>query len=93
MAAVRPPRAGIPISVKLIVVTSIVVTAAVGTATLFANRAITAITDEQIAARRASGEAAITRESELVVQAVTTAVALPLGGNNYTDIKPVLRTA
>ncbi|HET9621946.1 MAG TPA: SpoIIE family protein phosphatase [Kofleriaceae bacterium] len=93
MAAVRPPRAGIPISVKLIVTTSIVVAAAVGTATWFANRAITEVTDDQIAARRASGEAAITRESELVVQAVTTAVALPLGGNNYTDIKPVLDAA
>ena len=93
MAAVRPVRAGIPISVKLIVATSIVVAAAVGTATLFAHRAINQITDDQIAARRTSGEAAITRESELVAQAVTTAVALPLGGNNYTDIKPVLDAA
>lgn len=93
MAAVRPPRAGIPISVKLIVATSIVVAAAVGTATLFAHRAINEVTDDQISARRASGEAAITRESELVAQAVTTAVALPLGGNNYTDIKPVLDAA
>lgn len=93
VAAVRPLRAGIPISVKLIVATSIVVAAAVGTATLFAHRALNEITDDQIAARRASGEAAITRESELVAQAVTTAVALPLGGNNYTDIKPVLDAA
>ena len=93
MAAVRPVRAGIPISVKLIVATSIVVAVAVGTATLFAQRAITEITEDQITARRVAGETSITRESSLVVQAVATAVALPLGGSAYTDVKPVLDTA
>jgi serine phosphatase RsbU (regulator of sigma subunit) len=90
---VRSTRAGIPISVKLIVATSIVVAAAVGTSTAFDQHAITAITDSQIAERRHGGQAAITRASELVVQAVATAVALPLGGNNYTDLKPVLDAA
>jgi serine phosphatase RsbU (regulator of sigma subunit) len=93
VAAVRPSRAGIPISVKLIVATSLVVAAAVATATFFWHRAISENTEVQIAARRNSGEAAITRESELVAQAVASAVALPLGGNNYNEINPLLEAA
>lgn len=78
---------------KLIVATSIVVAAAVGTAALFAQHAITDLTDVQIAARRDAGGRAIERESELVVQAVATAVALPLAGNSFSDVKPVLEAA
>jgi phosphoserine phosphatase RsbU/P len=91
--ALRPARAGLPISVRLIVATSLVVAAAVGTATLFAHRASTEITETQIAARRVAGESSITRQSELVVQAVATAVALPLGNSAYNDIRPVLDAA
>ena len=43
--------------------------------------------------RRTAGEHSITRESELVVQAVATAVALPLAGSTYPDIKPLLEAA
>jgi sigma-B regulation protein RsbU (phosphoserine phosphatase) len=90
---VRPARAGIPISVKLIFATSIVVVAAVGTATLFAQRAITDITESQIAARRQAGEDSIRRESELVVQAVAAAVAWPLANSVYSEVVPVLDAA
>jgi len=90
---VRPARAGVPISVKLIVATSIVVAAAVSTAALFARHAITDITDLQIAARRDAGTKSITRASELVVKAVATAVALPLANNAYSDVAPVLEAA
>lgn len=78
---------------KLIFATSIVVAAAVGTATLFAQHAITGITESQIATRRQAGEDSITRESELVVQAVATAVALPMASSAYSDVKPVLDAA
>jgi sigma-B regulation protein RsbU (phosphoserine phosphatase) len=91
--ALRSARAGLPISVRLIVATSLVVAAAVGTATLFAHRASTEITETQIAARRLAGESSITRASELVVQAVATAVALPLANSAYNDIQPVLDAA
>lgn len=90
---VRPARAGIPISVKLIVATSIVVAAAVGTATVFAQRAITDITESQIAARQDAGGRSIARASELVVQAVATAVSLPLANSAYSDVQPVLDAA
>lgn len=86
-------RAGIPISAKLILTTSVVVAVAVAVATWFSQRTIDDLTTLQITNRRASGEKAITRESELVVQAVATAVALPLAQSTYPDIKPVLDAA
>jgi len=86
-------RAGIPISAKLILTTSVVVAVAVGAATWFSQRAINDLTAIQISNRRASGEKSITRESELVVKAVATAVALPLAQSTYPDIQPVLEAA
>jgi serine phosphatase RsbU (regulator of sigma subunit) len=93
VAPVRPERRGVSISVKLMIATSVVVAVALGTATVFARRALTEVTESQIAARRTAGERAITRESELVVQAVATAVALPLANSAYSDLKPVLEAA
>jgi len=86
-------RTGISISAKLILTTSVVVAVAVGAATWFSQRTIDELTQMQIANRRASGEKSITRESELVVQAVATAVALPLAQTTYPDIKPALDAA
>jgi serine phosphatase RsbU (regulator of sigma subunit) len=86
-------RAGISISAKLILTTSVVVAVAVGVATWFSQRTIDELTTLQITTRRATGEKSITRESELVVQAVATAVALPLAQSTYPDIKPVLDAA
>lgn len=93
MAASRQVRAGIPISVKLILATSFVVAAAVGLATWFGQRSIRDLTELQINARRHAGEQAIVRESELVVQAVASAVAVPLAGSAYADVKPALDAA
>jgi serine phosphatase RsbU (regulator of sigma subunit) len=86
-------RTGISISAKLILTTSVVVAVAVGVATWFSQRTIDELTQLQIASRRTAGEKSITRESELVVQAVATAVALPLAQSTYPDIKPVLDAA
>lgn len=93
MAASRPARAGIPISVKLILATSVVVAAAVGTAAWFGQRSISDLTEIQIDARRQAGEHAIIRESELVVRSVATAVGLPVAQSTYPDIKPLLDAA
>ncbi len=78
---------------KLILTTSIVVAVAVAAATWFSQTTIHDLTSLQIQSRRASGEKSITRESELVVQAVATAVALPLANSTYPDITPVLDKA
>ena len=93
MSASPKARAGIPISAKLILTTSIVVAVAVGAATWFSQRSIDELTATQIAVRRASGEKSITRESELAVQAVANAVAHPLANTQYTDIPAVLDAA
>lgn len=87
MGGSRQPRAGIPISVKLILATSFVVAAAVGTATYVGQRSIQELTEKQLEVRRQSGEKAITRESVLVVQSVATSVDLPLANNQYADLQ------
>jgi len=81
------------ISAKLILTTSVVVAVAVVVATWFSQRTIDELTAIQIGNRRVTGEKSITRESELVVQAVAKAVALPLAQSTYPDIKPVLDAA
>ena len=92
MGASRQARAGIPISVKLILATSIVVAAAVGTATWFAQKSINDLTETSISTRRASGARSIVRESELIVKAVATAVAIPLANNQFSDVGPLLES-
>jgi serine phosphatase RsbU (regulator of sigma subunit) len=81
------------LSVRLILTTSVVVAVAVGVATWFGQRTMDDLTARQIKERRTAGEKSITRESELVVQAVATAVAQPLANSMYPDIKPVLDAA
>lgn len=89
MAETRQAR-GIPISVKLILTTSIVIAAAVFTATWFSQTSIQSLTEKQIAARRASGEKSIVRESELLVQSVSNAIVIPLSNNMLGDVPKTL---
>ncbi|MBA3500207.1 MAG: hypothetical protein H0T65_07540, partial [Deltaproteobacteria bacterium] len=93
MAETRQARAGIPISVKLILATSIVIAAAVGTATWFSQTSISDLTEKQVAARRESGEKSIVRESELLVQAVANTVVIPLSANMFGDVPKSLEDA
>lgn len=93
MGASRQGRAGLPISVKLVVVTSIVVAIAVGTATWFGQRSLAELTETQLTVRRQTGEHSIVRESELVVQSVASAVATPLANSAFQDIAPLLDSA
>jgi serine phosphatase RsbU (regulator of sigma subunit) len=86
-------RAGIPISVKLILTTSIVVAVAVAAATWFSQRSIDELATTQISIRRASGEKAITRQADLVVETISNACAHPLATSQVTDIPGVLDTA
>jgi nitrogen fixation/metabolism regulation signal transduction histidine kinase len=81
---------GIPISVKLVLTTSIVIAAAVFTATWFSQTSINDLTEKQIAARRESGERSIVRESELLVQAVANAIVIPLSANMLGDVPKTL---
>ena len=93
MGASRQAKAGVPISVKLVLATSIVVAMAVGVAAWFSQKALTELTERHLATRRQAGAHSIVRESELVVRAVATAVALPLGNSQYADVGPLLEAA
>jgi nitrogen fixation/metabolism regulation signal transduction histidine kinase len=93
VGAPRQPRAGIPISVKLILATSFVVAAAVGTAAWFGQRSIQELTESQMAVRKSTGERSIIRESELVVLAISTSVNLPLANNQYADLQLLIDSA
>jgi len=86
-------RAGLPISVKLVLTTSIVVAVAVAAATWFTQRSISELAQAQEQARRTAGEKAITRQSDLIVQTIANAVAHPLANSQYSDIPPVLDQA
>ncbi|HEU0035347.1 MAG TPA: SpoIIE family protein phosphatase [Kofleriaceae bacterium] len=93
MAASRPARAGIPISVKLILATSFVVAAAVLTATWFSTTSISDLTAMSLKNRREAGQDAITRESELVVKSVAKSVALPLSQSQFPEVQLLLEGA
>ena len=86
-------RAGIPISVKLILTTSVVVALAVGAATWFSQRSIDDLATAQIASRKASGEKAITRQADLVVQTIANGCAHALANSQYSDIPAVIDAA
>lgn len=93
MSAPRQARAGISISAKLVLVSSIVVAAAVGVTTWFGQSMITELTQTQMEARRESGDKAIVRESELIARSVAASAAFPLGNSAYPDIKVALDSA
>jgi serine phosphatase RsbU (regulator of sigma subunit) len=93
VVATRQARAGIPISVKLILATSIVVAAAVGVVTWFSQTAIADVTKMQIEARRQAGELAIQRGSVQIVQSTAKVVALPVSTGMIAELKPALDAA
>jgi serine phosphatase RsbU (regulator of sigma subunit) len=83
-------QAGIPISVKLILATSIVVAAAVGIVTWFARTTMDKIAEDQISKREADGQKAIRRSSEQIVGNAAVALSFPLPNHVEQDIKIVL---
>jgi serine phosphatase RsbU (regulator of sigma subunit) len=93
VAEPRARRAGIPISVKLILATSFVVAAAVGTATWFSTTAISDLTASQLDARRTAGQRAIERESELVAKPVASSAAVPLSVTKIDEVQSILDRA
>lgn len=83
-------RAGIPLSVKLMLTTSILLAAAVAISAWFGQRTIASLARDDAAARRAAGEDAIVRESELLAKNVATASAIPMGQQAYSEIGPLV---
>jgi phosphoserine phosphatase RsbU/P len=79
--------------VKLILTTSLVVSAAVFASAFFSQRAIRELARADAATRRAEGLAAIQREAELLARHVAATVALPLGSQQLSDLPPLLADA
>ncbi len=90
----QPPASrGLSISARLILATTLVVAIAAAASAWFGQRAIDELAQSGTAARRARGERAIGRESELAVRAVASAVALPLGTSSYAELPAILDAA
>lgn len=94
-AATRPQgrKGGIPLSVKLILTTSFVVSGAVFASAIFSQRAIEDLARNDAESRRAEGLAAIESESALLARNVATAVSIPLGQSALADVPPLLEAA
>src|SRR5690606_14318974 len=84
---------GIPLSVKLILTTSLVVSGAVFASAFYSHTAINDLARADAQNRRAEGLAAIERESQLLARNVATAVAVPLGSGALSDVPPLLEGA
>lgn len=83
-------RAGVPLSVKLMLTTSIVVAAAVAISAWYGQRVIGELARDDANARRAAGEAAIIRQSELLARNIAMATAFPMGQQAFSEIGPLI---
>jgi serine phosphatase RsbU (regulator of sigma subunit) len=93
VASTGKARAGIPISAKLILTTSVVVALAVAAATWFSQRSIADLSAEQVRQRRSSGEVAISRQAGLLAESIGNASAHAIANTQYSDIPPELDAA
>ncbi len=83
-------RAGVPLSVKLMLTTSIVVAVAIAISTWSSQQTIARLNDDDARARRTAGEQAIVRESELLARNIANASAIPMAQHAYGEVGPLL---
>ncbi|MCE9580397.1 MAG: SpoIIE family protein phosphatase [Deltaproteobacteria bacterium] len=83
-------RAGIPLSVKLIAATLVVVVVGVTASTYFARRAITELATAHVKDRSDEGRRAIAREADLLAEKVAATEAYALGNNSSAEVQPLL---
>lgn len=83
-------RPGFPLSVKLMLTTSVVVAAAVGASAYFGSNNIRELARTDAAVRRASGNESIKRESELLASNIAAAAAIPLAQQAYGEVAPLV---
>jgi sigma-B regulation protein RsbU (phosphoserine phosphatase) len=83
-------RAIVPISVKLIFTTTLLLVAVAASSAFYSQRTLDRMAEDDAAARRASGEAAIISQSELIARNVGTPAALQLADGNYADVQSLI---
>ncbi len=81
-----------PLSVKLIVATSVVVAVAVGSSSYFGQRTIQELAGREVGDRGADARAAIERESDLLAEKVAAATAYSLAQTAVNDVQGTLDT-
>jgi sigma-B regulation protein RsbU (phosphoserine phosphatase) len=85
-------RAGMPLSVKLIVATSVVVAVAVGASAFFGQRTIHDLAEREVGDRGTDAREAIERESELLAAKVAAGAAYSLAQSAFADVQHTLDT-
>ncbi len=91
MGGVTPAeRAGVPLSLKLMLTTSIVVAASVAASAWFGQAAIRDLARDDAAVRRVRGEAAIVRESELLARNIAAGSKIAMAQQAYGEVGPLL---
>ncbi len=86
----RQERPGVPLSVKLMLTTSIVVAAAVGASAYFGSQNIRELAQDDASVRRTSGNESIRRESELLASNIAGAAAIPLAQQAFGEVAPLI---
>ncbi|HTJ41665.1 MAG TPA: SpoIIE family protein phosphatase [Kofleriaceae bacterium] len=82
-----------PLSVRLIVATSLVVAVAVGTSAFLGYRTIESLANQEVSDRGTDGRAAIERESDLLAEKVAAAAAYALAQSAWSDVQGTLDAA
>jgi hypothetical protein len=83
---VSASRTSIPLSVKLMLTTSIVVAAAVAISAWYGQRTIAELARDDVAAASYHRRGAIVRESELLARNVATATAIPMAQQAFGEV-------
>ena len=83
-------RPGIPLSVKLMLTTTIVVAAAVGASAYFGAQTMRELAESDAAARRTNGSETIRRESELIASNIAATAAIPLAQQAFGEVGPAV---
>ena len=86
----RQERPGFPLSVKLMLTTTIVVAAAVGASAYFGSNNIRELARSDAQVRRTTGNASIKRESELLASNIAATAAIPLAQQAYGEVAPLV---
>ena len=92
LTASKRIRAGLPLSVKLIVATSFVVAASVAISAYFGERTIEDLAGREVHDRGKDGREAIERESDLLAEKVAAAATHALALNEGNDVQTTLDT-
>jgi sigma-B regulation protein RsbU (phosphoserine phosphatase) len=86
------PRIGLSLGTKLIVATVLLLAGAIGISAFYSLRTLDGLATSYANARRAEHEAAMSRETAIIVRNVVRNAGLPLSESNYTYLQSLVQT-